>query len=142
MKTYITDFIPWGKTYCFSMDKHDCYYRNKGICSLRHYKIPCEYIKGIAYNSKLFCPNLATSLLQNGFFQAADDVKIHKKECGHYEISQGQHRVCVCARLQMPMKVLYQEDTDKCRICSVCEYNLKKKFCYKLLLEKDFLLNL
>lgn len=90
----------------------------------------------------MFCPGLATSLLQNGFFQTADDVAIYKKECGHYEISQGQHRVCVCARLQMPMKVLYQEDNDKCRICDICECNLKKKISYKLLREHDFLLQL
>ena len=142
MRTYITDFIPWGKTYCFNMDRHDCYYRKYRQCSLNKYEISLSGQKELNCSSPAFCLNLAGSLLENGFIQTADDVLVHKKECGHYEISQGQHRVCICARLQMPMKVLYQEDYEKCVICCLSHKNWRKKISYLLWKEHEFLMRL
>lgn len=142
MRGYITDFVPWSKTYCFQMDRHDCYLRLQGRCSLTARNMLKDSDSVVADNSLLFCPNLASSIMLNGFKQASDDVWIHKKICGHYEIAQGQHRVCVCARLKIPMKVYFQEDDDLCTVCNFCKHDFRKKISYYLLREHEFLLKL
>lgn len=144
MYTYITGFIPWGKTYCFSFDKYNCFFRHGGICSLRNMHLPSDYRKCKEYAKwqEMFCPNLASSILQQGFFQAADDVKVLKNTCGHYSVDEGQHRVCVCARLKIPMKVLYQESDVECIICHMCRQGIKKSLSYMLRREEEILIKL
>lgn len=142
MDTYITGFIPWDKTYCFSFDKYNCYLRRKGICSLQNMHLPSDFKKCKKYEKwqKMFCPNLASSILQQGFVQAADNVKVIKNACGHYCVDEGQHRICVCARLKVPMKILYKESDEKCIICSM--HGIRKKLSYMLGREEDILIKL
>lgn len=144
MYTYITDFIPWDKTYCFKFDKYNCYYRRKGICSLQNMHLPSDYKKCKEYDKwqKQFCPNLASSILQQGFFQAADDVKVIENICGHYTLNEGQHRVCVCARLKIPLKVAYLKSDEECIICSISKHSIRKRLSYMLGREKDILIKL
>lgn len=118
MKQYITNFEPWSKTYCFRMDKYDCYLRYKWKCSLSACRILKVENEMFTHNSKYFCAALAKKILLNGFRETADNVCVHRKCCNHYVISQGQHRICICARLKIPMKVEYWEDDDLCRICN------------------------
>ena len=144
MYTYITDFIPWDKTYCFSFDKYNCFFQRKGICSLKSMQLPGDFKKCTQYDKwqKEFCPNLASSILQQGFFQAADNVKVIKNACGHYCIDEGQHRICVCAKLKVPMKILYGESNEECIICSISKRNIRKRLLYMLGKEKEILMKL
>lgn len=127
MKQYITNFEPWEKTYCFRMDKHDCYLRRAGKCSLTVHRILKGESEMFSHNSKNFCSTLARKILLNGFRETADQVCVRRKRCNHYVVSQGQHRICICARLKIPMKVEYWEDGDKCRICNVNRRILRNK---------------
>lgn len=141
MRTYITDFIPWNKTYCFAFDRYNCYFRRMGICSLRNMILPYDY-KNFEKWEKQYCPNLASSILQQGFFQAASDVTIIKNICGHYTLDEGQHRVCVCARLKVPIKVVYSESNFECIICSMSRQGIRKRLSYMLRREREILIKL
>lgn len=132
MRTYITDFIPWGKTYCFSFDKYNCFFRRMGICSLWNMILPADNKKYEKWE-KQYCPTLASSILQQGFFQAADDVTVIKNACGHYCVEEGQHRICVCGRLKVPLKVVYLESNVECIICNRSKYGgVRGKLSYML----------
>lgn len=144
MYTYITDFIPWDKTYCFKFDKYNCFYKRRGVCSLKNVHIPADYKKSREYDKwqKQFCPNLASSILQQGFFQSADDVTVIKNTCGHYSMNEGQHRICICAKLKVPIKVLYAESDLECIVCGMSRRNIRKRLSYMLGREKEILIKL
>lgn len=139
MYTHVTDFIPWGKTYAFGFDKYNCYYKKCGKCSLKKMNLPYNLNRYEKWQ-KEFCPNLASSILQHGFFQAATDVIVIQNSCGHYAIDDGQHRICVCARLKVPMKIVLLKSDEECRICSISKRSIFKKISCKLGLGDEILI--
>lgn len=76
------------------------------------------------------------------FFQSADDVTVIKNTCGHYSMNEGQHRICICAKFKVPIKVLYAESDLECIVCGMSRRNIRKRLSYMLGREKEILIKL
>lgn len=101
--------------FCYNLSKHDCYRRYTGKCSLDEY-----FDKNIMWNSsiksyhKKYCQILYVDIKKNGVIKP---VEICKKACGHYDISNGQHRICISKKMDLIIPAYVGSANRKCSAC-------------------------
>lgn len=134
----IRNFNPKGKTFAFKLSKYDCYRLDKGKCSIQldntehrdnanssPFKKECDY---------QYCVSLVHSLKEKGITNNLSPVRITENSCGHYEITDGQHRLCSAANANIKLDVYVQEFDG---VCSVCYWKKKSiKYRVKYIMKK------
>lgn len=94
---------PLGKTYYFNFNEYSCYKCKTGTCPLD--KLTLDEIRNlqevdkfcIKENSEEYCTDLARKIL---VYDYSPKVWLNLNTvCGHYSLSDGQHRTCIIARL-------------------------------------------
>jgi hypothetical protein len=127
----IRNFNPKGKTFVFNLSKYDCYRLSKGKCSIQFeqekYKDESNsiYCKECDYR---YCISLAHSLKEKGVTNNLSPVRITRNSCGHYAITDGQHRLCLAANANIKLDVYVQDYDGQCRVC----YWKKKSIKYRI----------
>lgn len=117
----ILDFKPRGKAFVFYLTKDTCDKIRTGKCrveEIAQYKDNLEEFEKYSDDSK--CTSLAYSMLKDGFHcNHGSRILLVKFQCGHYSFSNGQHRTCLAAKLDIaiPCEILENE-----RICPACAY--------------------
>ncbi|MCI8944611.1 MAG: hypothetical protein HFE33_02905 [Clostridia bacterium] len=122
---------PLGKVYYFNFNEFSCYKCKYGICPLENLtldeirKLPEIDKKYIEENSIDYCTDLARKIL---VYDYSPEVWLNlNTECGHYSLSDGQHRTCIIACLhQKGGKVKYEPyfniQSCLCQYCSIKKY--------------------
>ncbi len=140
MSYKIRNIDPTKYTFCFRLDKYDCYGLRKGICSLY---LSNEEAKTISQqeegqfkeSSVLYCRNLAKELLDDGYFENESfqndmySIRLQEGDCGHYQFTDGQHRTCIAKHLQIHSMYVNFDDAprDFSLICSACREKIQKE---------------
>lgn len=125
----MNSFNPVNKTCYFRLDKYSCYMRAHGVCSLNGISIQ-DLMKQdtkqlCRENSIDYCRNIAKILMTTGF--CSDVLAYYCTDCDHFEFADGQHRVCVTAKLSRKgfnvrlNTVLKVNEGTKCRWCLMQE---------------------
>lgn len=125
----MNSFNPVNKTCYFRLDKYSCYMRARGVCSLNGISIQ-DLMKQdtkqlCRENSIDYCRNIAKILMTTGF--CSDVLAYYCTDCDHFEFADGQHRVCVTAKLSRKgfnvrlNTVLKVNEGTKCRWCLMQE---------------------
>lgn len=133
----ISTFNPRGKEYYYTACNEDFCYKNKyGVCSLDLSDEEAEKIdiklssdEFYKYRSKTnvqYCRDIYKSLLNNGQRYL---VYLNQGTCRHYTFTDGQHRVCIAAKMGLKLNVkLYIDSEYTCRICNQ-EKKIKNAIC-------------
>lgn len=98
----LVNFDPRGKSFEFRLDQYTCYRCSTGECSLENMSIKelqnsSDCVRAIGESSIEYCRGMA-KLFLDGEFTAPARIYLNRK-CGHYSVSDGQHRTCVVARI-------------------------------------------
>ncbi|SFR78104.1 hypothetical protein [Anaeromicropila populeti] len=113
------DFYPKEKIFYYNFTKDTCEKLRTGKCNIEEifqYKDDLEEFEKRCDGFK--CSNLALSLLKNGFVHhQGTGILIFKHSCGHYSCNNGQHRTCLAAKLDIPVKAELMELEDPCVAC-------------------------
>lgn len=123
---------PLGKTYYFN--EYCCYKCKTGICSLD--KLTLDDIRNlqkvnklcIRENSEEYCTDLARKIL---LYDYSPKVLLNlNSQCGHYSLSDGQHRTCIIARIcqkggEVKYEPYFSTQTGQCLHCLNKEHYLK-----------------
>jgi hypothetical protein len=113
----------------FNLGRYDCYRLDKGKCSIhldaKGHKDNSISCKECDYR---YCISLAHSLTEKGVTNNLSPVRITKNSCGHYAITDGQHRLCSAANVNIKLDVYVQEFEGECRVC----YFRKKSIRYRI----------
>ena len=139
MTTPYNDFDPTNKTFSFKLDKYSCFKCIHGICSLelddkQILKYPAYGDCGVNY-----CRNLYKSILQRGILY---DFTVYEFSCGHYSVPSGQHRICICGRKGILVKVDNIKNDCSCRYCLISQegyYVHNKNYIQMLFIKNRFL---
>lgn len=124
-----------GKTYYFNFNEYCCNRCKTGICPLD--KLTLEEIRNlqeinkycIKENSEEYCTDLARKILVYDYSPKV--WLIFNTECGHYSLSDGQHRTCIIARIyQKGGKVNFEPYFST--QASLCLHCLNKEHYIKL----------
>lgn len=142
-------FNPKGKTFHFRLSAHSCYECRYGVCSLQDLTI--RYINEYESNNYLpeesdekYCIGIAKLILEDELNKKLDIIKY---SCGHYSLSDGQHRVCAAAHLldnniDIEFVATITEEPSKCYYCEIYDkYNCIPKspnLLHKILKTKCF----
>lgn len=85
---------PKGLQFAYGFTKDECYKISTGKCSLKE---PFDQTvhKKISKNKadKSYCQRLYVALVKDKVY--FKDISIHKTGCGHYDFTNGRHRVCI-----------------------------------------------
>lgn len=131
----VVNFDPRGKSFEFRLDQYTCYRCDSGECSLDDMSIEelqnssnCVHI--IDESSIKYCRGMA-KLFIDGEFTAPASIYLNR-DCGHYSISDGQHRTCVVARIlkkgaAVTLKANLIEQDCICRDCLMREDFAKRE---------------
>ncbi|MFD1736116.1 hypothetical protein ACFSCX_06015 [Bacillus salitolerans] len=123
---------PTNCSFCYRMDGYDCYELRKGVCSLYMSKEKAEMIhkeeKKFGESSVMYCRDFADKLLNQDYFNSKSyqedlySIRTHKRDCGHYEFTDGQHRTCIAKHLNIPSMYVMLEchPSDYRVICNAC----------------------
>lgn len=138
MSYKIEKINPSDCSFVFRMGEYDCYALRTGRCSLY---LSDEEAKGIHESEKntsdsnvMYCRNLKESLLNDNYFEDPSQqsknysIRIHKRNCGHYVFTDGQHRSCIAKHLNLQTMYVNKEISDFTEInCPVCFNEHTKK---------------
>ncbi|SFJ23949.1 hypothetical protein SAMN02910355_1729 [Terrisporobacter glycolicus] len=124
----IENFRSKGKTFLFNLNEYCCYGK-KNECYVQLGKLdvtrePRQY--GIGED--MFCVTLAECFLRRGYEDWSNCVYISKHTCGHYSVTDGQHRLCISSKINIPIIVYKKDSNDLCSVCEIEKKNRKMKF--------------
>jgi len=108
-----------GKSFNVKLDVYTCFYKAHGICSLDLSEEDVSKYPDFNKSGVLHCRSLYENIKDNG---VKFPVLLSSHKCGHYGISDGQHRICICGRKGIKLPVyLDNNDIYKCRYCLIKE---------------------
>lgn len=121
------NFRSKGKTFLFNLNEHCCYGK-KDRCYVELGKLdvtrnPRQYETG----DKMFCVTLAECFLRRGYEDWSSCVYISKYSCGHYSVTDGQHRLCISSKIDIPITVYKKNSNNLCHVCEIGKENIKTK---------------
>jgi hypothetical protein len=124
----IEKFKSKGKTFLFNLNEYCCYGK-KDKCHVQMDNLdltrePLQYKTG----HEMHCVILAECFLRRGYEDWINRVLIQKNRCGHYSIIDGQHRLCISSKIDVPIIVYETEHNGLCTVCSIEKENRKIKF--------------
>lgn len=124
----IEKFRAKGKIFLFNLNEYCCYGK-KDKCYVEYDNLDITR-EPIQYNTghKMHCVILAECFLRRGYEDWASCIYIQKNTCGHYSVSDGQHRLCISARIDIPIIVYEEKNNCLCHVCSIKRENRKIKF--------------
>lgn len=121
-------FNPKNKEFHFRLSSHSCYKCKYEICPLETLTLQDinEYkqTKSSPQESdEEYCIGMAKLLLQGNL---KDKLYISKYFCGHYSLSDGQHRICVACHLidkniDIKFMATVKEEPVKCYYCGMMD---------------------
>ena len=121
----LVNFDPRGKSFEFRLDQYSCYRCSTGECSLENMSIEAlqnssDCVGVIGESSITYCRGMA-KLFLDGEFTAPARIYLNR-DCGHYSISDGQHRTCVVAMIlnKGAVVTLNAEIIEQDCICREC----------------------
>ena len=105
-------FNPSENLIQFNFEKDECQYLRKGICELDEIDeaLPEENYKGK-------CQKIYFGLLSGDINEIKRIPCIHLCSCGHFDVTDGRHRLCVAPKLGKKLKV---ERIDNDEVCFTC----------------------
>ncbi|MBK5482665.1 hypothetical protein JFV29_12305 [Peribacillus sp. TH16] len=140
MSYEIKQFNPTKCQFSYRLGKYDCYELRKGTCSLYLSEEEADQVRkeedNKFYDSNvMFCRDLARSLLNDKYFkdssfQESDfSIRMHPRDCGHFEFTDGQHRTCIAKHLNIQSMFVKVETykVDYEIICRACHEKIEKK---------------
>lgn len=124
----IENFKSKGKTFLFNLNEHCCYGK-KDKCHVQIENLdltrePMNYSTG----DKMHCVILTECFLRRGYEDWDNHVLIQKHLCGHYSVTDGQHRLCLSSKIDIPIIVYEEKSNCLCIVCSTEKENRKIKF--------------
>jgi len=123
-----TQFDPGEKELVMNLDAYSCYKERTGICSLdlEEGHVPEKRTANVGYAATSgYCRELYDSILRDG---VSCPVYIEKNGCGHYNIADGQHRLCIAKKKGFDVPAYLSEWPEKCHFC----IRLKDNIFYKI----------
>lgn len=96
-------------------DDSDCYKELTGQCSLVMENRKKIYRKSFKRNDAKYCPKLYAAMQNNSVNN--DDIAIVLCTCGHYNVSSGRHRLCICKHKNLPIKIKISYGITTCQNC-------------------------
>ncbi|WP_160680730.1 hypothetical protein [Clostridium sp. C8-1-8] len=127
----IRNFKSKGKTFEFRLSEYNCYRLSNGKCSmdttLGKSELSLEYDQ-YDYCDIHYCPTLCNSVKVLGMQDKNHTVRITKNSCGHYTITDGQHRLCSSSHRDMSIEAYVEENGTICPKC----YWRNKSLLYRL----------
>ena len=117
MGEFIEHFDPSGKEFKFNFTKDTCAQLNTGICDLQDFYTDDKKGDDLKYTR---CQNILIGLMSGKINSIKMIPYIHRCTCGHWECTDGQHRICVAQKRSLTLKV-EREDCDA--ECSECYQN-------------------
>lgn len=116
-----------GKGFVFNLDKYSCHERLTGKCFVNdsdYHGLDNDKM-GSGDSRFDYCPLIAKSIIDRGFNDSIYSIRITKYACGHYGIEDGQHRICISHKLNIPITVyLESDDKNDCYVCEMCKSHL------------------
>lgn len=105
----------------FTFTRNECFREKTGECSL-----DCD-TKLIKEKNKLsqkrssrnYCQRLYNEMKSGNYFYKEDPLELSYHNCGHYDIGCGRHRICICQKKKLEIKVNVSEENDLCEKCHV-----------------------
>lgn len=137
---------PAKMVFAFRLSKYDCYRKRTGKCSLL--LSPDQYQKELIKEepnserygecSVKYCVELRNSLIAHGNLS---EIRLCCSTCGHWNISDGQHRLCIYKTLDLgDIEVTQTDDWEfECRVCYFKKKNLKFRLRSWFGKEEEFL---
>jgi hypothetical protein len=121
---------PSKYTFVYRLTDGECHKELTGTCSLDKKTGKGDNGEsGVAY-----CQRLYRSLVQDKQFFP---VYIVKATCGHFEFSDGQHRVCIAQRTGLKLKAVVEDMPEPCRICKPRESEMGADYDDVILVDVD-----
>ena len=120
-------FNPSGKNFAFNMNCYNCFEIATGKCLLEASEDFKEDKRNkIDEGKDIFnrCRIISTLLIQ----QRLRPVSIEQFKCGHYEVSDGQHRVCIASKMKIEVTSYLTQYNHE--VCSWCKNPKKKENVY------------
>lgn len=102
--------------------ENECYKEKTGRCSLGEAfeRETIEKISGIRNNIE-YCQRLYGALVKNTLIYS-DIISIARAHCGHYEVSDGRHRLCIYKYMGMDVdEVEIDEGRLWCQNCQLSQ---------------------
>lgn len=126
MREYV-DFSLKNKTVYLDFDKYTCFKYKEGRCSLDCLAESTDDDPCLPRYDINYCVNIFKSIKERGFIESPS-LLITKYSCGHYVCDDGRHRICICGRKDIPIKILKENIQIKksCK-CYACIYKDKKR---------------
>lgn len=110
--------------FAFDFKAGVCYKKLTGACSLDEVFDERKSKKNTKNRSdKSYCQRLYLALLKNEVHHK--DISIHKTGCGHYDFTNGRHRICICQRKNLEIEAEITYDGDP--LCEDCKKKNKPK---------------
>lgn len=113
----VTQFDPGEKALVMHLDPHCCYKQRTGVCSLdlEEGEVPEERSVRVSNSSTArYCRDLYKSFLEKGI---QNPVRISESGCGHYDIADVQHRLCIAKKTGQIMPAYLGKGYDECNLC-------------------------
>lgn len=125
----IENFKSKGKTFLFNLNEYCCYgKKDKCYVQMENLDLTREPMN-YSTADKMHCVSLAECFLRRGYEDYYNDrVLIQKHICGHYSVSEGQHRLCLSSKIDIPIIVYEKKSNSLCIVCSIEKENRKIKF--------------
>lgn len=116
----IRNFDPHGKTFEFNLDKYSCCKKNGKTCLAGNAQIVDgigeKYLR-VHRDDEMYCPNIINNIKRNGFDDDLYEIMVVRNGCGHYSVTNGQHRICAAAKAGISITVYLQEYDGDCYVC-------------------------
>lgn len=127
------EFEPSGKEYVLEFDKYECCKKKNKFCPIEQYIKYMNCIEETYDEAEAgYCMAIANNLINNGFLHNKGIITIYKYSCGHYQIGDGRHRICICAKLGMKIPVLIRQYEDSlCKACLLRQHRLNLKYLFR-----------
>ncbi len=100
------------------LTKANCYYMNKGVCSLSLIEdFSFSPAERLAQNDLFYCPRLYKQMLSR---EKGHSVPVIPCNCGHVQIMSGHQRACIAGRRNLILPVKVDENKSEKNFCPVC----------------------
>lgn len=119
---------PKNHQFAFQFDKGECYEKLNGKCSLfEEFDINNITQASTQRNTKEYCQKLYAAMLKKSYFV---NGYIHHCGCGHFDFTDGRHRVCIAQKKELPIEIDISSGFELCLDCEntgVKVKNMSKK---------------
>lgn len=116
----IEGFNPKGKVFKFNFTEDTCEKCKTGICVLDSRADELQqddYDFGRDKNRYPKCINIFYGITSDAINERNSLPLIHEFSCGHFECSEGQHRICVAQRKNLQLDVVRSDLSEPCSEC-------------------------